>query len=98
MSENLESRYDRPLFGGDYDLADEPKMLDNMAKVKAFMLMNVGVWFTKLEIARGAGLPEGTDASPRVRDLRKKAYGGWIVEKARIDGKYRYRLTGEKRQ
>lgn len=92
MSE-IPSRYDSRPFGGDYDPADEPKMLDNMAKVKAFMITNIGQWFTKEEIRIGAGLPVGTDPTPRVRDMRKKPHGRWKVEKRRDDdGLYHYRL------
>lgn len=83
-----------PLFGGiTYDAAlDESRLLAQLRKVRAFM--SDGCWHTLAEIAEAVEAPEAS-VSARLRDLRKKKFGGHTVERERIEGGnglWRYRV------
>lgn len=52
-------------------------------------------WYTLAELA-SAGECSEASASARIRDLRKKKFGGFYVDKANCgDGLWKYRFTGE---
>lgn len=52
-----------------------------------------GRWHTLRELAGATGDPEAS-VSARLRDLRKRKFGGHIVEHERLaGGKWRYRLV-----
>lgn len=87
------SRYDPRPFGGNYDQASEPKMKSNLDLVRDFMLGSPGTWFTKEEIRKGSGIDEGTDITPRLRDLRKPQFGAWSIQMQYMDEAYRYMLS-----
>lgn len=57
------------------------------------LLMSDGKWRTLAEISDHAGGSEAS-ISARLRDLRKEQYGGFIVERERVeDGLFKYRLV-----
>lgn len=91
MSE-YQSRFDPRMFGGNYEPESEPKMRSNLDLIREFMTFHPGVWMTKEQIRKGAGLEAGTDVTPRLRDLRKPRFGGWAIDMQYIDEQYRYRL------
>ena len=73
------------LFDGttfDEDL-DGPRLTGQLERVWA--LMSDGQWRTLREIAFRAG---GTEAavSARLRDLRKPRFGGYVVDRRRVEG------------
>jgi hypothetical protein len=78
--------------GSTYDpKIDGARLSTQLHAVK--MLMSDGQWRTLEDIGRGV---EGTNAaiSARLRDLRKPKFGGYLVERQRIEGGlYRYRLV-----
>ena len=78
-------------FGPAYVKAlDEPRLHDQMGRVKDYMLD--GAWHTLAEIAQATGAPEAS-VSAQLRHLRKQRFGGWIVEKRRRSaGTWEYRL------
>ena len=86
--------YDSLPFGGStYDPAlDGKRLTTQFQKVKAAMLS--GRWFTLEELKEIAG---GTDSSisARIRDLRKKPFGGYKVEAKRKGkgGTFQYRIS-----
>lgn len=91
MSE-MQSRYDSRPFGGEHDNADEAKMATVQIRVRDFMVAHIGQWFTPGEIRSALNLSAETEITARVRDLRKKQNGGWLVECAKRNGCYMYRV------
>jgi len=70
---------------------DGERLGKQMAAVKALMLD--GEWHTIAELGRKV---QGSDAavSARIRDLRKRRYGGYNVEREYVaDGLWRYRVV-----
>lgn len=82
-------------FGGTtYEpILDEARLTTQLQKVRAAMLG--GSWFTLGELQKLCG---GSEAgiSARIRDLRRKEHGGYIIERERMDdpkrGIFHYRL------
>jgi hypothetical protein len=60
-----------------------------------FDLMKDGSWRTLREIAQMTGCPEAS-VSARLRDFRKKKFGGHVVDRRRrghwVDGIFEYQL------
>lgn len=70
---------------------DHARLTKQLLKVKE--VMDDGQWHTLRDIAERAECPEQS-ASARLRDLRKAKFGGYVVERHRIDGGlWAYRLT-----
>lgn len=58
-------------------------------------LMRDGKWRTLAEISTATGAPEAS-ASARLRDLRKKRYGEYQVDRSYVShGLWRYRIAGK---
>lgn len=85
-----------PAFDGEtYEEAlDLERLGDQLQAVRRVMLD--GRWRTLAELGVAAGCPEAS-ASARLRDLRKKRFGGHAVERRRRGegkrGLFEYRLT-----
>jgi hypothetical protein len=81
--------------GATYSRAlDGARLTSQLHHVK--MLMRDGQWRTLSQIAAAV---EGSNAalSARLRDLRKPKFGGYLVERQRIEGGlYKYRLLLDK--
>jgi hypothetical protein len=77
--------------GATYDEErDRERLARQLAHVRSIMLD--GQWHTLPELASGTSWLT-TSMSARLRDLRKKRFGGWIVHREYIDnGLWRYRL------
>jgi hypothetical protein len=79
---------------GTFDsVVDGPRVKTQREAVEA--LMNDGAWRTLAAIAAHTGASEA-GASARLRDLRKKEYGGRTVERKRMapgSGLYLYRVV-----
>lgn len=88
------NRYEPQKFGGDYEQADEPKMLTDLARVLDFFCRHPNRWYSKEDVRIGIGAPIGTDLSPRIRDLRKKKFGNWSIKREKIGGRYCYQFDG----
>jgi hypothetical protein len=89
------SRYSSRFDGETYDAAqDEARLAGQMLRVAKCMAD--GEWRTLEEIAAEAGDPEAS-VSARLRDLRKRKFGNFVVERrARGDrkhGNFEYRVT-----
>jgi hypothetical protein len=94
MSEVLDSRYDKPLFGGpDVSTMDVSRFKGQMERVLA--LVKDGRWRTLNEIASRCGCSTQS-ASARLRDLRKPRFGSHVVERRRnqayAEGIFEYRV------
>ena len=78
-------------FGPAYEKAlDETRVLDQMGRIKAFMLD--GAWSTLREISAVTHAPESS-VSAQLRHCRKPRFGGFTVEKRRrTTGTWEYRL------
>jgi hypothetical protein len=85
------SRFD----GQTFDRArDADRLGCQLASVRAWMLAHQ--WQTLAEIARGVGYSDAAVASvsARLRDLRKRRFGGYAVERRRrTTGTWEYRVT-----
>lgn len=80
----------------DFDGATYERDLDHARLGKQFLrvarLMGDGAWHTLHEISGRTGDPEAS-VSARLRDLRKRKFGGHTVERERLaGGLFRYRL------
>lgn len=77
--------------GSTYEpMHDQKRLNTQMERVKALMLD--GKWRTLGEIQNVAGGSEAA-ISARLRDLRKERFGGYDVERMRIEGGlYAYRV------
>lgn len=77
-----------------YDPAlDDDRLRRQIGRV--FALMRDGAWRSLYEIAEATGDPE-TSTSAQLRHLRKRRFGGYMVEKRRRTmrgGTYEYRLA-----
>ena len=86
-----------PPFDGDtYDPAlDGVRLGTLLADVRA--VMSDGQWMTVTEVRDKIGRGTETSVSARIRDLRKRKFGGHTVESRRRgnhrDGLWEYRLT-----
>lgn len=87
MSEQLFDKYIR--FDVMPDTGDLRKFRSNTARIEKFLTAWPGVWFTKEEIRKACGLPEGTEIRARCNDLRER----WAIDCEKIDGRWRYRLS-----
>ena len=86
------------LFGipeaGTFDnVLDGPRTKSQLERVEA--LMSDGTWRTLAAICAHVGAISEAGASARLRDLRKKEYGGYIIERKRITkgGLHLYRMV-----
>ncbi len=62
--------------------------------VKVVQVMSDGEWWTLRQLADRVGCSESS-ASARLRDLKKRKFGSWNVEKDRVapgSGLWKYRL------
>jgi hypothetical protein len=81
-----------PVFGGPtYEPEFDAERLGKQAR-SVFKLMSDERWRSLADIARDTGYPEAS-VSARLRDFRKRRFGGFIVERQRVaGGLYHYRL------
>lgn len=73
---------------------DVPRLIRMQDRVQGFMAD--GLWYLPEDVRKGLGLPEGTAITTRIRDLRKKRFGGFLVERRRHadgSGRFEYRLV-----
>lgn len=85
--------FNRPLFDGETfdEERDGNRLLKQLGKVSA--IMSDGRWHTLAELADKTGNPEAS-LSARLRDLRKKRFGGHIVERQFVRrGLFKYRMV-----
>ena len=69
---------------------DQKRLTSQLARVKALMLD--GKWHTLSEIAAKVCGSEAS-VSSRIRDFRKPRFGGYTVERRRVDGGlFEYRI------
>lgn len=75
----------KPHFGGiTYEARhDEARLSKQLEAVKQHMLSREWVTLEELSVITGA---KEQSVSARLRDLRKPEFGGYIVERKRIDG------------
>lgn len=79
-------------FGPSYEFhRDEPRLTDQRETIKTLMLD--GIWRTLPEIHQATRYPEAS-ISAQLRHLRKPRFGGYTVEKRRVNGGglYEYRV------
>jgi hypothetical protein len=82
----------RPAFDGSTfsEPEDGSRLRKQLARVQAHMLMSD--WQTLAEIEAATGTPQAS-ASARLRDLRKRRFGSYLVERRRRSpGTYEYRV------
>ena len=80
--------------GETFDRARDLDRLDN-AMGRIYARMKDRNWYTLADLASAGECSEAC-ASARIRDLRKKKFGGFFVDKANCgDGLWKYRFTGE---
>lgn len=80
--------------GQTFDRARDLERLDS-AMGRIFRLVRDREWHTLSELAAIGECSEAC-ASARVRDLRKKKFGGYFVDRAHCgNGLWKYRWTGE---
>lgn len=81
--------------GATYDAELDYARLGNQLRAVLDVMVD-GEWHTLRGLAVATGYPEAS-ISARLRDLRKRKFGRWVVERERLDGGlWRYRLTGRK--
>lgn len=79
-------------FGETFDRKRDGKRLNAQAQA-VFSYMSHGEWRTLADIAAATGHPEAS-VSARLRDLRRKEFGGYTVERKYIaSGLWQYRLV-----
>ena len=81
-------------FGGEsYDRERDGKRLyPDLIKLRSFMLRHQNIWFTPQSICTATGKDWAT-TSARLRDLRKKKFGGYTIERRYLkDGLWEYRM------
>ena len=84
--------------GATYDQEKDGARLGSQLE-RVASLMEDGRWRTLREIVRSIDGASEAGISARIRDLRKPKFGGYLVEKKRIDddgGTWIYRLLMEK--
>jgi hypothetical protein len=65
---------------------------------RVFDVVKDGEWVTLRELSEMTGSPEAS-VSARLRDFRKKQFGGFLVERNRVaGGLYEYRLVQENKE
>ena len=77
---------------------DGNRLRKQLSAVWTFMFD--GQWHTLKELSKAVGAPEAS-VSARLRDLRKKKFGGYVVERMRIpngNGLHIYRVPRQKGQ
>jgi hypothetical protein len=80
--------------GETFDRARDLDRLDN-AMGRIYTHMKDRGWYTLAELAEAGDCSEA-GAAARVRDLRKKKFGGFIVDHMNCGGGlWKYRFTGE---
>ena len=81
-------------FGGDtFDEGRDGARLRRQLKA-VWAVMHDGQWRTLHQLSREVDAPEAS-VSARLRDFRKKKFGGYVVERQRIpnaNGLHRYRI------
>lgn len=82
-------------YGPDYDEAiDGPRIHTQMDRIRDWMLAIYPVWKTLAEIENVLKFPQAS-ISAQLRHLRKKKFGGYVVEKQRRQadkGTWEYRI------
>ena len=86
----------QPSLHFDGETYDPPKDHARLTKQldRVFALMRDGRYRTLAELAACVGAPEGS-VSARLRDLRKRKFGGWVVDRKRIGNLHHYAITGK---
>ncbi len=81
-----------PFGGTTYDPTfDRGRLLTQVERVRLFML-GASAWFTLREVSTARDIPEAS-ISARLRDLRKKKFGGYEVDRRRrCRGLWEYRV------
>lgn len=91
MSRLAETLMPQAFGGSTFDPQKDGARLSKQLK-SVLALMSDGKWRTLAEIAQAVGCSEAS-ASARLRDFRKTAFGGFKVDRWRVNGGlYRYRL------
>jgi hypothetical protein len=83
----------RSFDGESIEASDVPRLIRMQDRVQGFMAD--GAWHLPEDVRKGLGLPEGTAITSRIRDLRKRRFGGFAVERRRHadgSGRFEYRL------
>jgi hypothetical protein len=83
----------RSFDGDSIEAQDVPRLIRMQDRVQGFMAD--GRWYLPEDVRKGLGLPEGTAITSRIRDLRKRRFGGFTVERRRDadgSGRFEYRL------
>ena len=83
----------RSFDGESIEAPDVPRLIRMQDRVQG--LMADGRWYLPEELRKALGLPEGTAITSRIRDLRKRRFGGFTVERRRHEdgsGRFEYRL------
>ena len=95
FDQRLEANYPEDRFDGrTYEPEFDAERLGKQAKA-VFRAMENGAWWTLHGLAAHTGYPEAS-VSARLRDLRKKKFGGFNVERRRSalgSGLFFYRLV-----
>jgi len=90
----------KPFAGVTYDPAlDHERLSRQLGRV--YEALSAGLWMTLHEIYwechRAGGRDSEAGISARLRDLRKKAFGGYEIERRRAaGGLWQYRMTGRR--
>lgn len=80
-----------PFKGETYDRELDKERLTGI-QVRVRDLMADGCWRTPSDVAAALELPFGTDVTRRIRELREEKWGGFDVERERIEGgQWKYR-------
>lgn len=82
--------------GGETYVHDRDYDRLNAQQRAVFELMQNRDWWTYAQIAAKTRYPEGSIGA-RIRDLQKREFGGWRVEREHVSrGLHRYRWTGDR--
>lgn len=84
-----------PFDGETYERSeDRERLYTQLRRVRSVLLENRGVWFTLEELSKIAYASEAS-VSARLRDLRKKKFGSYTIERSRVpggNGLHKYRM------
>ena len=75
-----------PFDGDTYDRGqDRDRLLTQLSRVRNTLLRNAGKWFMLEELSKIADASEAS-ISARLRDLRKRKFGSYTIERRRVPG------------
>ena len=80
-----------PFDGSTYDPTQDRARLTGQL-LGVYQCLRNGSWYTLRNLSLSTGGSEAS-VSARLRDLRKDKFGGWLIDRRRVDGGlYEYRL------